>query len=399
MNRKLLLSALALAFVDCNHSPQSPTGPAALRTLRERAGAPPPSPLVTVPLPRKTLELWPYQGFGFGVQSDPVNLIWTGRADPRRLRAALLQLNGDRTAFGFPNVFPFNCTWHDEPEVQPEVAYTTASGWVGSPILLECGAFDQARFHLRFFDVGGGVTVGGAPFEVFIPGTVDHQTISWALAEQFVVVDFLRSGLLDPAAPFFTTGPLNPTSFDTIPAVIYNGIPTALRQAIGGPLNDVTSAVPIPSSGEATVMNVRSSVAVTPADIRRSWVQQFDQVIPQPFCSTGPHAYLYVVGPVALDQHVVVDRDGDFVSRFHAAGRLNVTPIDPSTGQPIGATYQAVVREEHTGSIRNDDASAAFLTQRALLPPNLPGHGTFEFGFSVGPDGTTRAVANTRCGS
>jgi len=399
MNRKLLLTSLALAFVACNESPHTPTGPSPLGMLNDRGGAPAPSPLVSVPIPGRTISLWPYQGFGFGVQSDPVNLIWTGRADPRRLRAALLGLDGDRTAFGFPNVFPFNCTWHDQPEVQPEVAYTTQSGWVGSPILLECGAFDQIRFHLRFFDVGGGVTVGGAPFEVFIPGTVNHQTISWALAEQFVVVDFLRSGLLDPTAPFFTTGPINPTTFDTIPAVIYNGIPTELRQVIGGPLNDVTSAVPIPSSGEATVMNLRGSVPVTPADIRRTWVQQFDQVIPQPFCATGPNAYLYVVGPVALDQHVIVTPDGGFVSRFHGAARLNVTPVDPTTGQPIGATYQAVISELHTGGIHGDDASASFYTQRALLPPNLPGRGTFEFGFSVGPDGMTRAVVNTHCGS
>jgi hypothetical protein len=351
-----------------------------------------------VQLPTETLALWPFTGFGFGQQSDPVNLIWTGRADPRALRASLLGLDGDRTALGFPNVFPFNCTWHDEPEVQPEVAYTTASGWVGSPIMLECGSYDQARFHLRFFDVGG-VTVGGAPFEVYIPGTLDHQTISWSLAEQFVVADFERTGLLDPALPFFTTGQINAAPFGTIPAVIYNGIPAALRQAIGGPVGDVTDAVPIASSGHATVLNLRGSVAAKPLVTARRWVQQFNQVIPQPFCAPGPNAFLYVVGPVTLDQEVVSTSSGAYRAGFHAAGRLNVTPVDPSAGLPIGATYQATVEETHTAILSDAVTSTAFFTRRVLLPPSAPAHGTFEFGFAVGPGGITRATASTRCGS
>ena len=397
MNRTVLLLSLSLALAACSDSTHS-FGPAAPPLSTERVTAPAPSPLVTVSLPQQTLQLWPYQGFGFGVQSDPVNLIWIGQADPRLLRAALLGLNGDRTAFGFPNAFPFNCTWHDEPEVQPEVAYTAASGWVGAPIMLECGSFDQARFHLRFFDVGNGVTVGGAPFEVFIPGTVDHQTISWALAEQFVVADFVRTGLLDPSAPFFTTGSLNPTAFGTIPAVIYNGIPVELRAAIGGPLGDVTSDVPIPSSGEATVLNLRDHVATSPADVRRSWVQQFNQVIPQPFCATGPNAFLYVTGPVAMDQHALFTADGTYESQFNAVANLSVTPIDPSTGQPIGPTSQAIVTERHSGSIHDADAAAAFDTHRVITPTSMPGNGTLDFGFSVGPHGT-HAVSSTRCGS
>jgi hypothetical protein len=351
-----------------------------------------------VSVPGQTLRLWPFTGFGFGEQSDPVNLIWIGHADPRALRAALLLLNGDRTAFGFPDVFPFNCTWHDEPEVQPEVAYTAAGGWVGSPIMLECGSFDEARFHLRFFDVGG-ATVGGAPFEVFIPGTLDHQTISWALAEQFVVADFVRTGLLDPTLPFFTTGPINPASFGTIPAVIYNGIPTALRQAIGGPLGDVTDGVPIASSGHATVLNLRDSVAEQPFVAHRRWIQQFNQLIPQPFCAAGPNAFLYVVGPVTLDQDVAFTSSGNYLSHFHAEGRLKVTPIDPTTGEPMGATYQADVLETHAGVLTHEVTSSAFFTRRALLPPSAPFHGTFEFGFAVGPAGIAHATASIHCGS
>jgi hypothetical protein len=397
----LVLLAAALVGAGCANQPSAP-GPAITappRAARTAAGnaAPAPSPLVQVDLPGKALELWPFTGFGFSAASDPVNLIWIGDADPRRLRAALLQLDGDRTALGFPNAFPFNCTWHDEPEVQPEVAYTTASGWVGSPIMLECGTYSEARFHLRFFDVGG-ATVGGVPFEVYIPGTLDHQTISWVLAEQFVVADFVRTGLLDPSVPYFTTGALNPTAFGSIPAIIYNGIPTALRQAIGGPLGDVTADVPIQSSGHATVLNLRGHATAAPLVADRRWVQQFDQVIPQPFCAPSGSAFLYVVGPVMLDQHVEFTSGGTYVGHFHAEGRLNVTPTDPTNGQPIGASYEALVSETHDGILNEAGAATAFDTRRVLLPPSVPGRGTFEFAFAVGGDGTTRATASTRCG-
>src|SRR5205823_5829179 len=129
------------------------------------------------------------------------------------------------------------------------------------------------------------------------------------------------------------------------------------------------------------------------------WVQQFDQVIPQPFCAPGPNAFLYVVGPVTLDQRVAFTSSGTYLSHFHAAGRLKVTPTDPTTGQPTGAAYQAVVSETHKGTLSEAVTSTAFLTRRVLLPPSAPGHGTFEFGFAVGPDGVTRATASIRCGS
>jgi hypothetical protein len=399
MNRTIAVSILLPLVVACNEPVTAPATPLApSRASAAAVGPPAPSPLVAVALPGRTLQLWPFTGFGFGEPSDPVSLIWIGNADPRALRAALLLLDGDRTAFGFPDLFPFNCTWHDDPEVQSEVAYTVASGWVGSPIELECGTYDQARLHLRFFDVGG-ATVGGAPFEVYIPGTLEHQTISWELAEQMVVVDFLRSGLLDQTVPLFLTGQINPSPFGAIPAVIYNGIPTALRQAIGGPLGDVTDPVPIANDGHATVLNLSASVGGQPLVAHRRFVEPFDQVIPQPFCGPGTDALLFVEGPVTLDQQVVFTPSGNYLSHFHADGRLDVTPVDPSTGQPIGATYRAVVLEDHKGILTDAVSLSSFLTLRITLPPSALFHGRLEFAFMVGPGGVTRETASVRCGS
>ena len=398
MKRYLAVAFILLWSGACDERPTTAPAAASPKPSVARVGAPAPSPLVPVALPGQTLQLWPFSGFGFGQASDPVSLIWIGDSDPRALRAALLLLDGDRTAFGFPSAFPFNCTWHDEPEVQPEVAYTTASGWVGSPIELECGTYDQARLHLRFFDVGG-ATVGGAPFEVYIPGTLEHQTISWELAEQMVVVDFLRSGLLDPSLPLFTTDQINPSPFGTIPAVIYNGVPVGLRQAIGGPLGDVTDAVPIPNDGHATVLNLSASVGGQPLVAHRQFVEPFDQVIPQPFCGPGPDAFLYVNGPVTLDQQVVFTPSGNYLSHFHAVGHLDVTPVDPGTGQPIGATYKAIVLEDHKGILTDAVTLETFVTLRITLPPSAAFHGRLEFAFAVGPAGVTRETASVRCGS
>ena len=397
MNRSIALALSLFLLAGCG-DPSSPSPQINPLGQAQLVGAPAPSPLLSVPLPSQTLELWPFTGFGFGQAADPVSLIWIGHPDPRVLRAALLLLDGNRTAFGFPDAFPFNCTWHDDPEVQTEVAYTTASGWVGSPIMLECGTYDQARLHLRFFDVGG-ATVGGAPFEVYIPGTLQHQTISWELAEQMVVVDFLRSGLLDPTQPLFPTDAINPSPYGTILPVIYNGIPVELRGAIGGPLNDVTTPVPIANDGHATVLNVAASVAGQPLVARRRFVEPFDQVIPQPFCGPEGGAFLYVNGPVTLDQQVVFTPSGNYLSHFHAVGQLTVTPVDPVTGQPIGATYTAVVLEDHKGILTDAVTLTSFVSLQITLPPSAPFHGRLEFDFAVGPGGVTRATASVRCGS
>src|SRR5207249_2285467 len=140
-------------------------------------------------------------------------------------------------------------------------------------------------------------------------------------------------------------------------------------------------------------------VTARPIVAHRRWVPQFNQVIPQPFCAPGPSAFLYLVAPVTLDQRIAFPSPGTSLSHFHAAGPLKVPPTDPLTAQPIGATYRAVVSETHKGTLSEAVTSTAFLTRRVLLPPSAPGHGTFEFGFAVGPDGVTRATASIRCGS
>src|SRR4051812_20162098 len=72
--------------------------------------APAPVGLQTVTAGSDHIMFWPFTGSDLGSSaSDPINLIFRGKADPRALRAALLRLDGNRTAFGMPDQFPFNC--------------------------------------------------------------------------------------------------------------------------------------------------------------------------------------------------------------------------------------------------------------------------------------------------
>jgi hypothetical protein len=102
---------------------------------------------------------------------------------------------------------------------------------------------------------------------------------------------------------------------------------------------------------------------------------------------------------VTLNQQVIFTPSGNYISQFHAEGHLSVTPVDPTTGQPIGATYQALVLEDHKGILTDAVSLSSFFTLRITLPPSAPFRGRLEFAFSVGPSGVTQQTATVRCGS
>ena len=61
---------------------------------------PAPSGLQMVSFGSSSWNIWPYTGGNFsGTPQDPINLIFVGKADPLDIRAALLSLDGDRSAF------------------------------------------------------------------------------------------------------------------------------------------------------------------------------------------------------------------------------------------------------------------------------------------------------------
>jgi hypothetical protein len=358
--------------------------------------AAPPSPITTIEVGPNSLTFWPYTGDNFfGTGQDPINLIFFGNADPRDIRAALLALDGDRSAFGMPPFPPFNSQW-DDAIGNVQVGYGEPEGWTGGCVQLACGDYGPLRFHLRLFKMGDW-TVGNAHFELLIPGTTDHQVLSWEVAEQFVIADFIRSGLLDIQIPMMPTAQINESPWRTIPAVIYNEIPVEVRALIGGPLNDVENDIPIGTDGHAMILNVAGTVPCVPEIRNQDFVVEFGQVIPKPFCASGPDDYVYVQGPVHLVQTSSLTETGEYHVTFRAEGQLTVTPVNPFTGEPIGETLMAEVIEHHDTHFTDNTAWASSLLSQHLLPDTADGAGRLFVRLQVRSDGRNAYTAIIRC--
>lgn len=352
---------------------------------QSRSATPPPG-VISVAVDGASREFWPYTGADLsGTPQDPVNLVFTGHAGARAIRAALLSLNGDRVPFGLPAGYPFDCIWSDAIG-DLQVAYTAPTAWIGSAVQLQCGNYGPVRFHLRLFEAGG-FTVANAHFELLVPGTADHQVLSWELAEQLVAVDMRRTGLLDPTQPLGATAAINQAPFRTIPAQIYNLLPAELTAAIGGPPGPAAGAVPIGNDGSATVVRLTTRPAIRPGELTQSFPIEYDQVLPRPFCAAAPNELVRVRGPVTLRKLVRLTSSGELTSEFHADGRLEITPINPSTGQPSGASYEAEVQENQTTSADDRGNRVRGHVLRIELPAGESGHGRLSVVLDVKPDG------------
>ena len=325
--------------------------------------APPPPSTVTVTLGSQSETIWPFTGNDFsGAASDPINLIFTGTADPRTIRDALMSLDGNRTAFGFPNAFPFNCTWSDAFGDE-QTAWAAADGWQGSAVQLQCGSFDPMRFHLRLFREGI-FSVANVHFDLLIPGTADHEVLSWEVPEALVTADLVRSGFLT-ASPLLTEAITPAPAYRTIRTPVFNGIPVALRAAFGLPLANQSVPVPIPNDGRATVLSLQHEFEPVHADVRVAFDLTYNQVIPKPFCSTGPLDLVKVEGPVHVNLRVQTNPSGRYARTGDASAVLSVTPVDPS-GQPTGPTVSAEASEDHRGTLTTHLSEVRFVVWRLI---------------------------------
>jgi hypothetical protein len=333
---------------------------------------PPPDP-VTVSLGSRTYTLWPYTSTDLSSPSDPVNLVILN-ADPREVRQALLALNGDRTAFGFPAVSPFDCTWSDTMGYE-QATWTEAVGWAGSDIQLSCGqqTLGPIRFHLRLYRHGD-VTLGAAHFEVQIPKTAEHETLSWEFAERFVTMDLARSGAL--TAPPSLVALTAPGALGVTRQQIYNAllaVPSMvpLLAMLGLPTTPQTAPLPIATDGVATVL--AANVAFTPGHerTRRELTVNYDIVSPKPFCASGPLDLVRLEGPLQLALTVRTTPSGQFSRTYTVEGILNVTPIDPATGLPRGPSVKAIIAEAHRALLTDKRSEVKEVGSQVLLgaPP------------------------------
>lgn len=357
-----------------------------------------PAPTANVVLDGETLELFPYLADdASSTARDPVNLVFTGASDPLSIRATLMALDGNRGGSPFA---PFDCTWSDAVGGL-QTAWSGDEGWTGSAIQLECGEYGPVRFHLRLFEAGAR-TLGGAHFEFLIPGTSDHQVVSWELAEQLVMYDLARAGALAGAPS--STGPLNAQpSFREIPAVLYQ-LATAADPAFAALLGQLglvdlpNGDKGIPTDGMATVLPLGAHAPVVAGVATQDFEVPFGQMIPKPFCVVGaPSPWLYVSGAVRLTLESRVRAAGQFDQTMRASGRLSLTPWNPATNTPAGESYEAEVGELQQASIDHRGTSIFGVQQQHEIPTGIPGRGRLQITLKVGAQGVPQYSRTVHC--
>lgn len=389
-------AAVLLTLIACDRDligPASTAEPAAAAV--NAAAPPPPGGVVAISFLGRTLSLYPFTAVDLdGTPADPINLIFTGDVDVLSLRAALLELDGNRLSYGLPGAFPFDCRWTDASG-GIQTAYTDGDGWVANPVQLQCGSYDRVRFHLRLFPAGDWV-VAGVHMDLLIPGTPEHQVISWELARQVVLIDFLRSNRLDTGDPLGATQPITPSpTYREIPAVIYDGLPATLKAAIGGPASSGGSPVPVPNNGSAAILNIASKASVTDGGTASDFTLPFDQLIPRPFCATGLTDYVKVKGRVRITTRVDV-ADGKLSSHNALGGDVLVTPFDVQTGLS-GEPFNARIDNNHVTGVGPAGAHVNAIELLLGIPPAGEGHGSLRTHLQTSPDGGAHFTRQEEC--
>jgi len=359
--------------------------PLSASAVAESRTATAPTPLATVLISGAEVALWPYTSDISGAMSDPINLIFAGHADPRSIRAALFALDGNRPPL------PFSCTWRDAVGGE-QAAYGADHGWSGSLVQLECGDFEALRFHLRLFPVGG-VTLANAHMEVLIPDTHMHEVISWEIAKQLVVVDFVRSGLL-AAAPS-STGPIHPSPFGTIHPAIYTGLGPQLQFLLGGPIGTVTEPVPVYTNGEAAVLILQPHSIGAPGTTTQQLTIQFNQMVPKPYCNTGSDI-VHAQGPLNFTQEIRLMESGKLSRRSVVTGELTVASFDLATST-FGPQQSARIHQQADGWF-TDRSSRFHARQSQHLQATSGAPDRLNIDLHVGPLGVMRVEHVEKCG-
>jgi hypothetical protein len=302
-----------------------------------------------------SLTVWPYTTSDFANPSDPLNLIFPN-ADPRAIRQELLKLDGTRPPFA--SLPGGNCTWTDAMGYEQAV-FAEPEGWVGGAVQLACvtpGAplGSPFRFHIRLFRQGDH-TLGNAHFEFLIPGTAEHEVLSWDLARELVTFDVGRTGTLT-AGPS-AVGLVPAGTFRTVRRPVYLG----LVQSGAGPLLaslglalPVSGDIPIPTSGQARVLV--STISLVPVQAKTTTTTRvtYSIVVPKPFCATGPYDFVKLEGPLDFSMTVHTNRSGAYDRTYLIGGTLQVTPMaptSPTTFVPTGDPVDAFIFEAHRGTL------------------------------------------------
>jgi hypothetical protein len=238
-------------------------------------------------------------------------------------------------------------------------AWADPAGFVGGAVQLACvspGAplGSPFRFHIRLFRSGRN-TIGNAHYEFNIPGTAEHEVLSWDLARELSAYDAGRTGGLVDAPS--TVAMIPPGTYRTVRRPVY----LALAASGAGPLLaslglvlPPTGDVPIPTSGAARGLVADLRLKPTRSRETTSTHVEYSIVVPKPFCATGPFDFVKLEGPVDFSLTVETDRSGSYERTYGIAGKLSVTPMtptSPTTFVPAGDPVEGLVFERHVGRL------------------------------------------------
>jgi hypothetical protein len=328
-----------------------------------------------------TYEFWPWTTHALNAADpdDPVNLLLVGEGDPRAVRAALMSLD--------PSPI-LGCTWSDAIGDE-QASAADGVGWTGSAIQLACGAFGPLpRLHLRLFDIGDAILVG-AHYEVQIPGTDQHQVLSYSLAEDLVLNDLFRTGLVNPA-DIALTPEITTLTHKVISTLIFNSLPAELQALVTGVPGDVTTDVPIPNGDGKVVVAPLAHYAGAGTGSYQAFTLDYDQWIPKPFCQS-PGDVVYVTGPVQLAMTVTITAGGTLERHFRAQGRLSVTP-------PTGPSYRAVVTQDQQAWATGTEHWVQAKLHQLMVPSSGADRGQISQYLRVGTDVPDDFWRTANCG-
>ena len=208
----------------------------------------------------------------------------------------------------------------------------------------------------------------------------------------------MRSGLLDPANPMMQTDIISATpSHHEIPEQIYNGVPDEIKILCGLPPGPATEPVPIPTDGKATILFVTGSAPIEPGTKTETYVMTYDQMVPKPFCNSGPLDFVYLDGAVAIEKTVRVDISGRYQYASSISGKLTVVPMDvlQSPPTPSGEPYSAIISDEQRGILDGGFSRVTFNSRR--IAPGNRGTEKLMVKLHVSSNGRNLFQTRTQC--
>jgi hypothetical protein len=337
---------------------------------RRPLGQRPPSGVIQVPAAGETLTVWPYTTDDFVQPSDPINLLFPN-ADPRAIRQELMKLEGDRP-FPFSLLSIHDCRWSDALGDE-QAAFGRPERWVGGAVQLACAPEGAPlgvdfRVHMRLFRIGKD-TIGGAHLDFLIPGTAEHETLSWDFPRSFVAYDMGRTGaVVGPVEPVTM---VHESTFRAVRRPIYDALvahgaaPLLAMLGLVAPA-DPQADVAIPTDGHALAFVTGVDFAPARTHVVTTTQVTYAIVVPRPFCAAGLADYVKLEGPLQFVQSVATQPSGLYERTYSFGGTFRVTPL----GAP-GEALDASIFEIHRARLDDRRAEVTSDVQQTLLsdPP------------------------------